>query len=235
MLSSKGATYKDPTGMTRRALKYARQARVPGNDERVEIASYNARSGAITPSPRETVRRLLACALSVLRVRDMARAVPRLKSGRRRERTRKPLAWKKGQVIKVLLDRKFESQAAHEKLLIDLAGRLQALGMKAAPEDSYDLVVQKGARRTVVEAKAWRQGGTILAAQAATGQLLYYADAFRRDRGVRPGLILALWRTPELADLGFVESAGIGVVWPERGKWKGTRLARRILPQLIER
>jgi len=138
-------------------------------------------------------------------------------------------------VIKILLDRKFESQAAHEKLLIDLAARLQALGIKAGPEDSYDLVVQKGARRIVVEAKAWRRAGTILAAQAATGQLLYYADAFRRDRGVNPGLILALWQAPELADLGFVESADIGLIWPERGEWKGTRLAKRTLPELIKR
>ncbi len=231
VLAFRGASYRDPSAMHRTALRRVERAKIEVAGDSAQIGKYLVSSGQLLPSPKRVLLNAIACSLVALDVRAAARGEK--ESGTDLPAKKKRFKWKKGQMIKILLDSKFESQNLHEKLIEEVRSELRAKGIAAEPKHPYDLVARKGRRWILVEMKAWRKGGAVPAAQAAAGQLLYYSQMFREQYGYRLHLILALWKGPHPDDLRFVRSAGIGVIWPSGHEWSGDRLARRVLPELI--
>lgn len=227
----KAGGYKDKPGMHRLALRLIKKANGEISDERAVIGRYRLSDGHLKPAPRRVLLNAIVCALAAIEARRRAGMIkPGSKAGIKSPGKRKKLAWKKGQKIEIFLDAKFGSQEKHEKLVDDLEADLKGQGLKAEREHPHDLVVRKGHRPIVVEAKAWPKGGVLAAAIAATGQLLHYASLFE---GPAPRLLLALWKAPDLKELRFLTPAHIGVVWRSKEKWAGDKLARMFLPELV--
>jgi len=227
----KAGGYKDKPGMHRLALRIVRKANVEIGDEEAVIGSYRLSDGHLKPAAKRVLLNVIICALAAIEVRWRARIIaPGSKPGIKSSGKKKRLAWKKGQKIEIFLDAKFGSQEKHEKLIDDIEADLKGLGLKAEREHPHDLVVRKGHRPIIVEAKAWPKGGVLAAAIAATGQLLHYASLFE---GAAPRLLLALWKAPDLKELRFLTPAHIGVIWRSKEKWAGDKLARTLLPELL--
>ena len=237
-MAFRGQTYGDTTAMRRAALRIVHRAGVPVADDRALIGAYRITPVEIVPSPRRFLQRVIVCAVAKTLIIERAAArrdgaSERGRSRKAKRKEKKGLRWKKNQLMHVHLDERFHSHELHEKLIGELQERLRAQGIKAELEHPYDLVVARGRSRIVIEMKAWRRGGIAAAAQAAAGQLLYYAYSFRRGYRVTPKLLLALWKRPPSDDVRFLESSDIGVIWQSRRGWGGDSRARKLLPELI--
>lgn len=236
-----GRRYRVPTALRDAALGRAQRSGLDVVGREVRLGTYNASTGALAPASNTILRRILLCALIKRSLVDAAlagRAVPRARAPRPRPFKQKREQFAKGRraVIDLILDERFEAHARHNRLLNLLHERLEGLGYRATDEAPYDLVVRRGRRATIVEAKGWPQAQLVGAVRAAAGQLLYYRYRFLKTHRIRASLVIALAYQPPPALVDFAERvASIGVIWlTPQGEFESGGLGRRILPDLVD-
>lgn len=147
-LAFRGASYKDPAAMRQEARRLVARTDVPVRNDGAELGAYGIPSGSLRPGAKRLLLRAIACALVAhdIRVRARSRSQSRKRASRKPAKRKRAFKWQRGQVITMELDRKFESQALHERLIDDIRADLDAHGIESHRQHPYDLVVRKGRR-----------------------------------------------------------------------------------------